>query len=546
MILRTTVLASLWAAIALPAAAQTKLDRVDPARIERENLPAAATPRASTPHIEVPAPPLPAVPAGSVSVGAITFAGLQGLAPADFADIIGRYVGRRLSNEDMARLTEDVSARARARGYVFAAARVEPQRLMAGVLTIHYDPGRIDEVRLKGTDNVAVRAALAPLLGRPGRLEEVERRILLAGDIDGVSVRRSRFLREGTRGVLLVTIAESRVSVRAVADNDSTAPVGPEQVRIDADVNGVLGAADSVSATYVTTPFEPDELQYGRVRYARRVASDGAELSVGGSVASTRPGAYLDRLDLHGTSWSANVGMLQPLWRRRSASLWFRGSLDLREVEQRWAGVRRRSDRIVALRFGLSGNHQAGGGLLRGNVTLSRGLDALGATREGDPLASRRDADSDFTAVQAWLDWTRRLRGPFSLKLSAQGQAASAPLLVAEEIGIGGSAFLRGYDYSERSGDQGIMGSAEVRYDWRNPLGLGRKAQVYGFVDGGSVSNLAGGFGGGSLASGGGGLRADLSSSIDAGFEIAVPLTGPRYETGNRHPRFNIRLLKVF
>lgn len=532
---------------AAPALAQTAVDRVDPARVERENLPATTPIKPSTPTLERPSAgtPVPAA-SGIVDIGAVVIEGLEELSPADFADIIARYVGRSASGSDLAMLTEEIGRRGRDRGFVFASAAISPQRLTSGVLVVRYDPGVLDEIRLEGGENAAVRAALEPLLGRPARLDQVERRLLLAGDLDGIYIRRSRYLREGGRGVLLVSILETPVRIRAVVENDSTAPIGPVQLRLDADINGVLFGDDTLTITHVSTPFEPSELQYARFRYAKRISTDGTEVAVSASVSSTNPGAYLKRLDLEGTSWFGSVSMLHPLLRRRDASLWFNGGIDLRNTVQDRAGLRRRHDRLFALRLGLAGSVKAAGGTLRGNATLSRGLDGLSATRFGDPLASRRDAEVDFTSLVVWGSWTRSLPDDWSVRLAAQGQIATDPLLIAEEIGIGGNAFLRGYDYSERSGDRGVMGSAELRYDWRDPLGLGRKAQLYGFADAGSVGNLRGGFGGGSLASAGGGVRADVSSSIDVSLEVAVPLTDERYETEDHTPRFNVRLLKLF
>jgi hemolysin activation/secretion protein len=301
-----------------------------------------------------------------------------------------------------------------------------------------------------------------------------------------------------------------------------------------------------LTVTYVTTPLEPGEQQYVRVRYVRRVSPSGTEVALSGSFSGTHPGAYLKRLDLEGESWFTSVSVLQPLHRRRDANLWLTGALELRDSRLDRGGTLRRHDRLFILRMGLNGNAAFAGGKLRGNVTAAHGIDALGATRTGDPNASRDDADATFATLIGWSDWTRPLSTRFSLRVATQAQVATQPLLIAEEIGLGGGAFLRGYDYSEKSGDQGYMGLAEIRYDWRNPLGFGRKAQLYGFVDGGRVTNLDRGFGGGALASGGGGVRADVSPTIDASFEVAVPLSAPRYETGDRRPRLNLRVLKVF
>ncbi|MBU1254621.1 MAG: ShlB/FhaC/HecB family hemolysin secretion/activation protein, partial [Alphaproteobacteria bacterium] len=183
---------------------------------------------------------------------------------------------------------------------------------------------------------------------------------------------------------------------------------------------------------------------------------------------------------------------------------------------------------------------------LRGRLTLSQGLDILGATQRGDPLASRPDASPDFTTLSGWVDWERGLSRSVSLALAARGQISSTSLLITEDIGLGGNRFLRGYNFGERSGDEGIMGFAELRYDWDDAFGLVRRMQFYGYADGGVVGNLDGGRGSGSLASGGGGIRTDITRDLDLDLELAIPLTGPRYDTDDKSPRLNVSVSQSF
>ena len=107
-------------------------------------------------------------------------------------------------------------------------------------------------------------------------------------------------------------------------------------------------------------------------------------------------------------------------------------------------------------------------------------------------------------------------------------------------------ARLRGYDFAQRVGDQGVAGVGELRYDWPKALGAVDHLQLYAFADGGMVRNLDGGFGDGSLASSGAGLRADVTGNLDFDLEVAVPLTEPRYDTGDRQPRINLRVSQSF
>lgn len=540
------LLAAVITALMPPAAAQTTLDRVAPPA--RAPDPAAEPPAPIEPPIIGVEPPAASAPAtsGAVMVGAISLTGLTALNPDQFSDILADYVGRPQSESDLATLIDRIAARARDRGYPFAIARVAPQRLTAGVLVVAVDEGRIDRIDVEGGDNAAVRAAFAPLAnGRPVTLNALERRLLIAGDIDGVTVRRAKFVRDGDRGVLVVSISLDKVAARVAAGTDGTRPIGPVQIDARATITQIFFADDSVTLNY-STAAQPRELQYGRFRYQKRITADGTEVSLSSTYSLVRPGSYLSSYDIVGRSWSQSLGVLQPLYRRRHESLWLTGSIEIGKLTQRRGGTQVRRDRTSIARLGFNGYSDIWGGRLRASATLSQGLDIFDATRRGDALASRLDADGTFTAANIWVEWKRPLGSGFSVRLAGDTQVASQPLLVGEEVSLGGGSFLRGYDWSERSGDQGAMGSAELRFDIKRPLGIADRAQLYAFGDGGVTRNLANGFGGGSLASAGGGLRVDFSRSIGATAEIAVPLSGPRYDTRNRQPRINVGISTAF
>ncbi|WP_186729055.1 ShlB/FhaC/HecB family hemolysin secretion/activation protein [Sphingomonas panacisoli] len=484
---------------------------------------------------------------GTVTVGAISLSGLTVLSADQFSDILTDFVGRSLGSNDLAALTDRIATRARDRGYVFATARIMPQRLTAGVLIVAVDEGRIDRVDVDGSDNRAVRAALAPLAnGQPVTLGALERRLLIAGDIDGIRVRRAKLVRDGSVGALVVTVAQDRVSASLSLRNDGTRPIGPIELHASLMIAQLFAADDSVTFGYSTSLVQPRELQYGRVRYQKQIGTTGTALSIASTYSVIQPGSYLSSYDILGRSWSQSLGLLQPLYRRRHSSLWLTGSLEVDNLTQRRGSTEVRRDRASVARVGLYGYDDMLGGRLRVSAILSQGVDLFDATGRNDPLASRFDADGTFTAANVWIEWTRPMGSGFSIRLAGDSQIASQPLLVGEEVSLGGSTFLRGYDWSERSGDQGAMGSAELRWDIKRPFGIARRAQLYAFGDGGVARNLSNGFGGGSLASVGGGLRVDITRSFGATAEIAVPLSGVRYDTRNRQPRVNLGISTSF
>lgn len=546
----TTSLAAISVATTFtaPATAQVVLDRVDPSRVESKNTNDGGHPALSPPPLEQEQSR--AEPAGvseqPITIGAITLSGLRVMHPSDFADIFEIYVGRTLSPGALAGLTDAIAARARARGYVLATAWIEPQPLAAGMLRVRVDEGSIDGIQLIGSQNSAVRNTLQPLLEHgPVMTRDLERRLLIAGDIDGVIIRRSRLVRKDARNILVVDLAADHARASFEIANDGSRPVGPVQAQANVRLSQILAADDQLSITALGTPLDAKEFGFGSVRYAKRISSSGTELGVSALYSVVNPGAYLENFNILGHSFQGVIDLLQPLLRRRSQSVWAQASFGVREVRQSRDGVRVRMDRLTVARIGLSGFSDVAGGRLRANATLSQGLGILGATRANDPLASRSDADGRFTSAAFWFDWTRPLGNQFSIRASGSSQLSSRPLLVSEEAGLGGGSFLRAYDYSERSGDQSAMGSLEFRYDVKSRVSAAAP-QIYAFVDGGKVTNLQHGFGSGTLFSAGAGLRAAILPSLAASVEVAAPLSGARYDSGTRQAVFNFRLRQSF
>src|SRR5207253_2531564 len=116
-----------------------------------------------------------------------------------------------------------------------------------------------------------------------------------------------------------------------------------------------------------------------------------------------------------------------------------------------------RDDRIVTASATLAGNARILGGRLRVRLSYVQGLDLLGMTMRGDPLASRADAGGPFSRLEFWTEYERSLGHGLSVDLRGAGQLASRPLLASDEFGLGGRQFLRGFDYWEMSGDEGAV-----------------------------------------------------------------------------------------
>ncbi|HMJ94100.1 MAG TPA: ShlB/FhaC/HecB family hemolysin secretion/activation protein [Allosphingosinicella sp.] len=537
---RAAALAALLLSLAPPALAQSAADRADPSVVREEMRNERSAPNEARDGVRIEQRTSgTSASVQPVVIGAVRVDGAVILHPSDFAPAIEPYLGRQLSGSDLRRLATDIANVARRAGYGLATAWIPPQTVSGGTLKVSIDEGRIDAVEAEGSGKANVERLLVRLVGsRPVRTADLERQLLLAGDVAGVSVDRARIEKKGGRNVLRVRTALVSSSGRASIDNWGSSAIGPVRARIDADFNSALLRGDRISVSGVVTPLNPSEFQFLRAAYTVPVGKAGTEVSIAGYLGHSRPGAALAAEHLEGTSLDVEATLSHPIQRSRAASLWANFQLGLRDSQLDRDGLRVREDRLTTISAGLSGIARHGEGWLRARLNLVQGIDAFGATGAGDPLASRPDGSGSFTKIAFAAHHGGQITDDFSYAVGMEGQLASRPLLASEEMGLGGRSFLRGYDYRELSGDEGAAAFAELRFNLKSLPRAVRRAQVYAYGDAGTVSNLRGGIGGGSLASAGGGVRVWLRNRLEAGVELGIPLKDSPFSTG-KDPRFS-------
>lgn len=123
------------------------------------------------------------------------------------------------------------------------------------------------------------------------------------------------------------------------------------------------------------------------------------------------------------------------------------------------------------------------------NAAVTFSFRGLGSNTEEFDL-NRFKARGSFIYLRADLAHTRELPGGFQLYGKVQGQASSQPLVSSEQFAGGGLGTARGYLEAEALGDNGILGSLELR----SPSLLGwtkredSEWRVYGFLEGGLLT----------------------------------------------------------
>jgi hemolysin activation/secretion protein len=443
------------------------------------------------------------------------------------------YLGKQVSQADLAAIAAAITTLYRAAGLHLSRAIVPPQDITGGQVRIQVIEGAITEVSLKGdgAEQFGVRPMLDPVLAEhPSRLATLERQLLLINGSPGVRITDSS-LEEigGPTGCfrLVLELKTWHVFTAFGLDNLGSSAVGPWQSYATGAFNSYLLPGDTLTVNLSTTANDPRQLGFGRLSYDVPVGSDGARIGASTLYSEVRPGddrrllndnTVTDAFELHGS--------IVPLQSQRS-SLVLTAAAAISNVRENDALGEVYDDHIRTVTLTSDYRLQDGfGGDNFATLSWRQGLDIFGASHFGDSLVSRDGASADFSVLNFWFTRYQALSEAWSMKLSMSSQTASGPLFTSQQFYLGGAAFGRGYGNAEISGDNGLAGSFELRFDhgvnWRYLAGY----QLYSFFDAGAVWNDGYSIGDGlALTSAGGGVRLFLWDGLQADIGVAFPLS---------------------
>jgi hemolysin activation/secretion protein len=472
----------------------------------------------------------------------IRIEGAEALPPESFRPLYEPLLGQQATVSDIVAVADEIEDAYRSKGYVLARAFMPPQRVTNGVFTIRVIEGFVSGVDVEGGDaatQALIKRYFQPVLAsRPLELGAIERALLLANDVPGVSVTGVLHPATEVQGAsdLIVTVAETPVTSGLSIDNRSAPFSGTWTFGGDAAVNGIIDAGDQLAVSTAVAPVLREKIS-DQLRYRHLVGGDGAAASMVVTVTHSRPGAALEPLNLITDSLAAGPRFSYPFLRTREASLLFDGGITVQDAKVQALGGVLSHDAWRVADASLSYlQSDLFGGVLSLTGDIAEGIGVFGATPDGSPALSRAGANPEFTKATATLHYIHPLVGRLSLALAGQGQYAFAPLVAGEVIAFGSLPIGRGYDPGAITGDHGAGGSAELR--WDEPLSEWaiQTLEPYVFYDVARVWNIRSDEGASQqLASGGVGMRFYLPRNITAGVELAHTLEPvPGSDNGKR------------
>lgn len=466
---------------------------------------------------------LPAAAAGpSFRVRTFQVVGNTVLPDREVMDVLGA-ADRDLSLQDLHRLAGALTQRYRARGYFLAVALVPPQHVVDGRVTIAVNEGRVGRVVVEGNRRYAadyVRRWFAPVLAERVPTMETLRRCVRGldalPDVDA-RVQLKPGLAPGETD-LVVRLSESApVRTTLEADNLGNRLTGQYHGGAAVEAFSVVMPGDQLTLRGLVPFPSARTTPLAQAAYVIPLDQRGTRVALSGGLGEFRAGQELASLDLAGsvTTWGVSLG--------RGA--WALG-LEGKSFANRIAGEEYSRDEIRAVRLSWALDWQDGDAASSAYVAWTQGLGPLlGGTRGGDPMASRQGASNAFGRLNA--DWRQaRKAGDCVLVLRATGQWAAAPLLVAEQMPLGGVDTVRGYVQNYALVDSGCTVSAELRAP------VSPSVQAACFVDHGTgwLRNPQPGQSAVQSLSGAGvGVRAQIAKDAVLRADLGFPLgSGPR------------------
>lgn len=368
-------------------------------------------------------------------------------------------------------------------GYVLTRVTLPPQRIVDGgdVKFLIVD-GYIEDVDASGVPDrvrAAVRKRVAGLVGAKGlTLAQIERRVLLAGDVPGVQLRTTLIRGSAVGATRLILEAKYRpVSASLGLENDLGYAYENQALSAQLALNSVLGLGEQL---YVQATTGPDIGTLFRGEPRRRVLGAGAIVALGDNgltfnpeytVVETNPRVPQGGIQITGHFERLSLRAAYPLIRTRREKLGITASFDLlAETEAAKAfGLTLNHDRLRMAAIGLNWSRSlAASTVIATDAQFTQGIAGLGARSLSDVVATnipftRQGARPDFSKLDGHWRSDTQLGDGFSLTTIARGQASLSRALPAPvQFSLDGSDALSSFSQGSINADSGVTGRSEL------------------------------------------------------------------------------------
>lgn len=470
----------------------------DPGRVERmmrATTPSLPTkPQSTIQETEQESPVVGEAEKIYLTLTKVIFSGNTIFTDQELQEIFSSSRNKKISLADLQNLVAEVTKKYRAAGYILSRAILPPQEIKNGVVQVQVIEGFVSKVTVEGHPGNA-RSVIAKygnrvLKVKPLQVRELERGMLLADDLPGVSVRAVITPSDTIPGSAdLTLVAERNIANGYLSyDNFGTRFIGPQEIAFGGSLNSILFPGDENALHFATTP-ETSRMKFMEYIHSNPVGENGMMWFFGTNYTETNPGFMLSEVDIQGRNFAAFSNLSYPVIRSRNENLYVRAAINYQNVVSTVLDFPFYQDYIRSLTLSASYNTvDRWSAYNTVDVSAGHGFDILGANQH--LFQSRPKGHPDYTKANLTLSRLQPIVSRLSVYGAAQGQYAFNALLATEQYGFGGSIYGRGYGPSEIVGDRGAAGKVELRWDSFYSMRLLQAVEYYTFYDMGAIWNI--------------------------------------------------------
>lgn len=536
---------------------QNTVERYDPGKTASEiaepDLEQSSQPPPNVVDVKRP----PAAPKQSDSVTNIKFllkriilVGNTVFTTEQLSKLYADKLNTEVSLADLDAIAQKITEHYRTAGYILSQAIIPPQEIANGIVRIKVIEGYVSKVSVTGCKNHNVCKAISDYGNHiakhtPLNLADLERYSFLANDIPGAKVRAVLSKSQDYAGAADLTfiVEEKNYGGSAAYNNYNSEVLGRQQVIGNAYLNNLSYASATAISGITTTN---GDMNYIAFSHKQQLNSNGLGGNVSISNIHTTPNMGtigLGGLEIPGKAFIANLGLDYSWIRTHKRNFYVGGGFKFLNSTTEFGDETLFKDNIRSINVHATYDYMYS---VRTNnsltLSLVQGLNILDA--QGNP-PSRVGEDLTFTKVELSGTSLHRFPNKFSSLLAFKGQYAFNLVPSSETFAYGGVPFGYGYDQSEFTGDRGIAGLAELRYQtWTIPS-YKLYSHVFGYFDIGYVWDInnvqpTSQYG----ASTGLGTRMNLMRHVNFDFIIGVPLKSSTIEGTPNFVRilFNLKI----
>jgi len=350
---------------------------------------------------------------------------------------------------------------------------------------------RIDTSQLPANIESRVKEVLSPLVNRRGLLmSELERRLVIAGDVPGTSLRST--LAPGSVQGASVLVLEARykpVTGQFSLDNGGSKALGQPAMGIGLDLNALLFSSESIYLRVNGAPLSGDGMigDHPRNRmvaggFVLPIGDDGWSINLEASNSMTTPHTATPSLATTSTFDRYSGRLRYGFIRSRGLSATAEIAFDLQNETSDFINSSRlgSEDRLRVIRPNIEASwRQQPGALLTARIAAGFGISGLGAREAPQsnterPL-SRQAARPDFSKIEASLNYSYIFGEFLTVDMRLKGQTSFGKALPRSEMfGLVAPTAVSSFDTGLFQGDSGYLFRTEFQFTnmWNGDWGF--------------------------------------------------------------------------